>query len=66
MEYPIYDREDKDACYRKLNVCASLRDACLKKYDKNGSRLTMMWANIWERERAEAEDAIMSNHSEVL
>lgn len=66
MKYPDYDREDKQACYRKLEVCANLRDACLKKYDENGSRMVMMWANIWEREREDAEDAIMANHSEVF
>lgn len=65
MKYPDYDREDKDACYRKLKVCATLRDICLEKFKRNSSRIQMMWANIWERERSEAEDAILANHSEV-
>lgn len=66
MVYPLYDRLDKVQCYRKLEVCAKLRDACIRRFGETGSRLTMMWANVWERERAEAEDAILAYHSEVL
>lgn len=66
MIYPTYDRTDKAACYRKLNVCASLRDGCLKLAGTRQTPTVLHWANAWERERAEAEDAILTYHSEVL